>query len=260
MSIEDVIAIVKEASSLMMTDSFVVDEKDGCENIVTSSDLAVQHFLLSRLSELLPGSGFLCEEEDCVTEQREYTWIIDPIDGTANYAHFLPECSISVALAKGAEVIMAVVYCPRIGELYTAEKGKGAFLNGRPIHVSSKAFRESLICTAMSTYRKEFAQSCNDIIMDVYMQSNDYRRFGVASVEMCFIGAGRCDLYFEMRLMPWDYAAAGLVMTEAGGCICNLNGEHPSLKEPDLVVGANTPENLEKLLAIVRKHVPVRPY
>lgn len=258
--IEKIAAIVKEASSLMMTDSFVIDEKDGCENIVTSSDLAVQHFLVSRLSELLPDSGFLCEEEDCITGQKEYTWIIDPIDGTANYAHFLPECSIAVALAKGGEIIIGVVYCPRIGELYTAEKGKGAFLNGKPIHVSGKTFRESLICTAMSTYRKEFAQACNDVIMDVYMQSNDYRRFGVASVEMCFLAAGRCDLYFEMRLMPWDYAAAGLIMTEAGGHLCNLNGEFPSLKEPDLVVGANTQENLDRLLGIVRKHVPERPY
>lgn len=258
--IEKIISIVKEASSLMMTDSFVIDEKDGCENIVTSSDLAVQHFLCSRLAELLPGSGFLCEEEDCITEQREYTWIIDPIDGTANYAHFLPECSISVALTKGGEAVAAAVYCPRLGELYTAEKGKGAFLNGKPLHVSSKSFRESLICTAMSTYRKEFAKACNDVIMDVYMQSNDYRRFGVASVEMCFLAAGRCDLYFEMRLMPWDYAAAGLIMTEAGGLLCNLKGEYPSLREPDLVIGANSPENLEKLFTIVRKHVPARPY
>lgn len=258
--IEKISAIVKEAASLMMTDSFVIDEKDGCENIVTSSDLAVQHFLCTRLAGLIPGSGFLCEEEDCITEQKEYTWIIDPIDGTANYAHFLPECSIAVALARNGEVIAGVVYCPRIDELYTAEKGKGAFLNGRPIHVSSKTFRESLICTAMSTYHKEYAKACDDIIMDVYMQSNDYRRFGVASVEMCFIAAGRCDLYFEMRLMPWDYAASGFIMQEAGGFICNLNGEFPSLREPDLVIGANTRENLDRLLAIVRKHLPERPY
>lgn len=252
-------AVVREASSLMARD-FEIDEKGGCENIVTSSDIAVQHFLCQNLAKICPEAGFLCEEEDMSQTGCEWAWIIDPIDGTANYARSIPESAISVALRHGQDVVVGVVYCPALDEMYVGIKGMGSTLNGKPLKVSSKSFREGIMCTAMSTYRKEFARMCNDIIMEVYMQSNDFRRFGSSAVELCFAAAGRCDLYFEMRLMPWDYAAASLILTEAGGLICNLSGEHPSLEHSDLVIAANCEESLKALSTIVRKHVPAMPY
>ena len=124
------IEVVKEASSLMLTDHFDVAQKGGYSNIVTSSDLAVQEFLCSRLAELMPGSGFLCEEEDMQDATHEYTWIIDPIDGTANYSRGIAQCAICVGLRVGTEMRLGVVYLPRTGELFSAEKGKGAYLNG----------------------------------------------------------------------------------------------------------------------------------
>ena len=257
---ENIISIVKEASAYMKREGFSVKEKGSIENIVTSSDLAVQEFLTGKLVGLLPGSGFLCEEEDLRDLNHEYVWIIDPIDGTANYARGNENCCISVALVRNWTPVLGVVYSPWRQELYSAEAGKGAFCNGRPIHVSGRPLEKGILFTAMSTYRKEFAKTCSDIIYDLYMDCNDFRRTGSAAVELCLMAGGFADLYFEIRLMPWDYAASALILKEAGGCICDLDGNFPSLQKPSLVVAANFPKSMERILETVRRHLPSLPY
>ena len=259
--LKDVIDIVLRASELMMSGDFLVEHKDGClENIVTSSDVAVQDFLCKELRSLVPGCGFFCEEKDLQEECKEYTWIIDPIDGTANYARGIAQCAISVALSHNGEVVLGVVYVPFMNELYCAEKGGGAMLDGRPIHVSDRPFEDGILCTAMSTYRKQYAHLCNSIIMDAYMDCNDVRRFGSAAVELCCLAKGNCELYFEFRLQSWDYAAAMLILQEAGGYICNLEGKLPRLDGPDLILAANNTESLSRLLQTARKYVKEIPY
>ena len=260
-SIEQIVAVVREASLLMVREGFSVEEKGSRENIVTSSDVAVQHFLTEKLGALLPGSGFLCEEEDLSDTAHEAVWIIDPIDGTANYARGIESCAISVALLWKGVLSAGVVYSPWRGELYTAEKGGGAFCNGMPIRVSDRPFEAGLLFTAMSTYRKEFARSGSDIIFDIFMDCNDFRRTGSAAVELSLMGAGKAELYFEMRLMPWDYAAAGLILQEAGGVISGFDGTaFPSLSEPSMVLAANSAENLRRLVAIVHRHLSGQPW
>jgi len=260
MLLKEITDIVREASALMVRGGFRIMEKESPENLVTSSDLAVQHFLVQRLEKLLPGSGFLCEEEDFRELTHEYVWIIDPIDGTANYARGIADCCISVALTRGGELETGVVYSPWRNELYCAEKGKGATCNGHPIHVSDRPYEAGLFCTAMSTYRKEFAKTCSDIIYDIYMQCNDPRRFGSAAVELCMMASGLIELYFEMRLQPWDYAAATLILREAGGAILSFDGNAPSLGRASLVVAANTEPSCLRLLDTVRKHMDQLPY
>ena len=194
------------------------------------------------------------------TNDKEYVWVIDPIDGTANYSRGIDHCCISVALEHLGEIILGVVFSPARNEIYTAEKGKGAFCNGKPIHVSERSFGNSLFCTAMSTYRKEYAGICNDVIMDTYRQCNDFRRFGSAAIELCFLARGFIELYFEFRLQPWDYAAAMLILTEAGGYIRNLDGSLPRLNSPDLVFAANSEDSINRLSGIVRGHISIIPY
>lgn len=252
--------IVRRASELMLTDVFSINEKDGCANIVTSSDLAVQDFLCGELRKLIPGSGFFCEEEEFHEPDKEYVWVIDPIDGTANYSRGIDHCCISVALNHSGTIILGVVYSPARKEMYTAEKGKGAFCNGKPIHVSGRNFENSLFCTAMSTYRKEYAEICNNVIMDTYRQCNDVRRFGSAAIELCFLARGFIELYFEFRLQPWDYAAALLILTEAGGYIRNLDSFLPRLDGPDLVCAANSEDSMNRLSDIIRNHISGIPY
>ena len=254
--LDQIIDIVKDASGLMVREGFSIKEKGSIENIVTSSDLKVQHFLTAKFSALLPGSGFLCEEEDMKDLDHEFVWIIDPIDGTANYARGNENCCISVALVKNRELFMGVVYSPWRGELYSAIAGKGAFCNGKPIRVSQRPFEESILFTAMSTYRKEFAKTCSDIIYDIYMGCNDLRRTGSAAVELCLMASGQAELYFEWRLMPWDYAAASLILREAGGCICDRNGKAPSLTGPSLIAAANNENSLQRILKTIQQHLP----
>ena len=253
--ITSLISIVRQASALMLAGNFDVTQKDGFANIVTSSDMAVQKFLVARLSELLPGSGFLCEEEDRHHLAPEYNWIIDPIDGTANYSRGIRECAICVGLRHHEEMEMAVVYLPRTDELFHAERGRGAYLNGEPIHVSDRPFADAVLCTALSVYHKEYAQVCSDIIVEAFMQCNDVRRFGAAAPELCYLAMGRCELYFEYVLSPWDFAAASLILTEAGGKLCDLAG---NVLDPTIATGvlaANTQENLDRMLDIVRRRV-----
>lgn len=252
MQLESIINIVKEASKLMLTDTFEVSQKGGFSNIVTSSDLAVQDFLCKHLGEALPGSGFLCEEEDVWDTSKEYTWIIDPIDGTANYARGIDQCAICVGLQHNGEMEKGVVFLPRTQELFYAERGKGAFLNGRKIHVSDRPFGNAVLCTALSVYHKEYTQQCSDIIVKTFLKCNDVRRFGAAAPELCYLAMGRCELYFEYLLSPWDYAAASLILTEAGGVFSGLKGEKLSGEAPSGVLAANNAENLRELQEIVK--------
>lgn len=253
--IQQIISIVREASKLMILDSFEISQKEGFANIVTSSDVAVQDYLKIHLAELLPGSGFLCEEEDKHDLDHEYTWIIDPIDGTANYSRGIRECAICVGLKHNQQMEKAVVYMPRTEELFHAERGNGAYLNGRKIHVSNRPFANSIMCTALAVYHKEYAQICSDIIVETFLQCNDIRRFGAAAPELCYLAMGRCELYFEYLLSPWDFAAASLILEEAGGVLSDLSGNPLDPTAATGVLAANTQENLHRLISIVQEKI-----
>lgn len=253
-SLEQLKGTVLEASELMITEGFEITDKDGYANIVTSSDIAVQNYLCGKLAELLPGSGFLCEEEDMNDTSHEYTWIIDPIDGTANYSRGIAQCAICVGLKHRDEMVMGVVYLPRTKEMFSAEKGKGAFLNGKRIHVSDRVFANAIMCTALPVYHKEYAEVCSGIIREVFRKCNDIRRFGACAPELCYLAMGRCELYFEYLLSPWDFAAASLILMEAGGVIASLDGKTPDFTSPCGIIAGNSEENLKELLEIVRKH------
>lgn len=249
--IEDVEKIVRQAAELMMAANFEITHKEGFANIVTSTDVAVQDYLCKHLAELLPGSGFLCEEEDMNDTSHEYTWIIDPIDGTANFSRGIDQCAICIGLKAVEGIVMGLVYIPRSNELFYAEKGKGAYLNGKRINVSNRPFANSILCTALPVYHKEYAPLCSKIILEAFTQCNDIRRFGACAPELCYLAMGRCEMYFEYLLSPWDFAAASLILTEAGGVISDLNGNAPTCLHPSGIVAANNKENLDRMLGIV---------
>lgn len=258
--LKEVVKIVREASLIMLKRDFTVRSKGGYENLVTSSDEAVQALLQERLGALLPGSGFICEEDDIVDVAHEYVWIIDPIDGTCNFSRGIDECCISVALRKGSEVILGVVYNPYHKALYTALKGRGARLNGHPIHVSDRPFSDGLLCTALCVYGKRYSGICSDIIREVFPKCNDVRRFGSAALELCYLAQGLCDLYFEYKVNAWDYSAAYLVLTEAGGILTGRDGEKLGFDRPTILVGANNETNHRILSEIVGRHTKPDPY
>ena len=223
--LQQVVDIVKEASALMVADHFTVMQKDGVENLVTSSDLAVQHFLTGKLAALLPGCGFICEEEDFRVLASEDVWIIDPIDGTANYSRGIADCCISVALAHQGALQLGVVYSPRRGELYTAERGKGAWCNGHPIHVSGcDKLSSAVVATGFACLRAGLKKNNMPIIDRVFPIAQDIKRCGSAALDLCFVAAGRVDVYWEIALKEYDVAAGALIASEAGAVVLDMNG------------------------------------
>lgn len=258
--LNDMIAAVRQASQLMRGGDFEISCKDSVANIVTSADIAVQKFLQEKLCSLLPGSVFFGEEGNAAMEKGEYQWIVDPIDGTMNFSRGMGESGISAALVKNGQPVAAVVYNPFKQELFAAEAGMGAWLNGQRIHASDASFAEGLFCTAWSLYNKSLAPQCMAVMEEVYAQCNDFRRFGSCALELCYLAAGRCDLFFEMRVFPWDHAAGGLILQEAGGMVSGLEGAPLLFDRTTPVIAANNAKNHEKLCKIIKKHVPCVPY
>lgn len=250
----NVVRIAKEAADMVRHSDFTVESKETAVNIVTSNDLKVQHFLVEKLSQLFPIAGFYCEEED-LQQKSEYVWVIDPIDGTTNYSRMIDNCAISIALIHNGNVILGVVNSIFSENVYTAIIGKGATLNDKPIAVSNRPFQSAILCSAMSLYKKELAQVCSSIIYDIYTECNDIRRFGSCALELCYLAAGQCELYFEIRVFPWDYAAAYLILKEAGGIICGPYDNEVSFTSPSVIVAANNIENYNKISLIVNKHL-----
>lgn len=251
--------IVKKAAKIM-DGAFGIEIKGDAANIVTDADVAIQNYLIEKLKALLPGSGFFGEENHVYESKCEYRWVVDPIDGTTNFSRDICHCAISVALVQGAKPILGVVYVPGMNETFSAVAGQGAYVNGIRIKVSDQPYGSALLCTAMSLYKKELAPVCSDIINEVYREIGDYRRFGSCAIELCYLAAGRCDLYFEIRVFPWDYAAAYLILTEAGGILKGLGDTELTVDVPTVLVGANNQENYRRLSAVVNKHLPELPY
>lgn len=255
--IDQVKQVVKEASEIMLKRDFLVSEKaEDASNLVTTADVVVQKYLESKLTEILPESTFFGEEGEVPDEVAEYLWVNDPIDGTANFARDLGLSVISVALLKNMEPVLGVVYNPYRDEMFWACKGEGAYINEKPIKVSDRPWRKSTLCSAMSLYDKRYAKPCFNIIEKVYMETDDLRRLGTAALEMCELAAGRVDLYFEVRLSPWDYAAAALIINEAGGYCEMMFHDVMPINKPSGIIGANTRENFEKLKEIIYGEIP----
>lgn len=255
-------AIVREASKLMTDKSLKdrIEQKGNNSNYVTEADKAVQNFLAERLPTLVPGSEMLGEEGEHRQLHAENIWVVDPIDGTSNFIRNIGFSGISVGLVRNGVPYAGVIYNPYRDELYRAETGKGAFLNEQLIRVSDRDFTHSHLCSAMCLYDKRYAEACFNVIRRVYLQSDDLRRMGTACLELAMLAAGRVELYFEMRLFPWDAAAAFPIIREAGGIAECLYYEGFPVDRPFPVIAANSRENFEKLKEIVCEEVPQVPY
>lgn len=237
---------------------FTVSEK-GASNLVTTADTAVQRALKEKLGFLLPEAAFLGEEAESTPDEK-LMWVVDPIDGTSNFVRDMRLSAFSVALVENGEEVLGVVYNPFTDDLFWAAKGKGAYWNGKPLAVSRRDLGYAVIFTAFSVYEKKFAPQCMEVLRRLYPVCDDFRRLGAASLELCYLAAGRAELYFEMRLFPWDWAAAAVILREAGGVIGTIPGERLLHDAPCLVLAANHAENFRVLQETVATVVPVRPY
>lgn len=233
------------AGEMMRNDGFkeVLNKTDDA-NIVTDMDIKVQKFIIDRLSKLIPESKFFAEEKENNVLDEDYTWIIDPIDGTTNFAYDMKHSAISICLAKDKEAIIAFCYNPYLEELFYAIKGEGAYLNGNKISVTDNNFKKSLIMCGTSPYNKEVADKTFNTLKKLFLNGRDIRRSGSAVLDLCYLASGRIDAFYEEKLSFWDYAAASLIVEEANGKFKVLNGNWGD-KNAVTVIAGNTNNIIE---------------
>jgi myo-inositol-1(or 4)-monophosphatase len=197
----------------------------GDINLVTEMDTRSERTVVETLHASFPEHGIIAEEETTIRNESGYTWIIDPLDGTTNYAHGYPCFSVSIALEHEGEVITGVVYDPMRDELFAAQKGQGAYLNGRKITVSTvDTLIKSLLATGFPYDRKVSEKNNLNYFHDLLMASQEVRRDGSAALDLCYVAIGRFDGFWELKLKPWDVAAGSLIVREAGGMVSDLSG------------------------------------
>ena len=198
----------------------------GSVNLVTEMDLLSEKDIVSTIRRRFPDHNFLAEESaGTQSGDSPYQWIIDPLDGTTNYAHGFPIYSISIALARKGEVILGVIYDPTREELFSAAKGYGARLNGKKIHVSStQNLSQSLLATGFPYDLRESRENNFDHFHNFALRAQAVRRAGSAALDLAYVAAGRFDGFWEMKLGPWDMAAGNLLVKEAGGQSTDFSG------------------------------------
>ncbi len=252
--LHSVCQIMRQAGQMILTASnAAVHEKEGHFNFVTDTDVAVQDYLESSLKALFPHALFFSEEHEEQLLTAQPTFVIDPIDGTINFMRSRRQSSISIAYLVDRQPILAAVYNPYADEMFTAEKGKGAFMNGRPIHVSDTAFEKAVTAFGTSPYDAELAKMTMACAADFLLQSGDLRRTGSACIDLCDVACGRADLFFELRLRPWDVAAGSLIVTEAGGFYLSIGHNTPYFEDACGMLCGNI-QCKEKAVAILQAH------
>ncbi|MBU0634082.1 MAG: inositol monophosphatase [Candidatus Omnitrophica bacterium] len=195
-------------------------------NIVTAVDIRAERMIISRLKRHFPDYGILAEEKTHIEEQRPIRWIIDPLDGTTNFARGFPFFAVSIALEVKKEIVLGVVYDPLREELFTAERGKGAYLNRkRKISVSKTSrVEQSFLATGFSYSFKKKRENNIRHFKNFLMSALALRRAGAATLDLCYVACGRFDGFWELDLCPWDTAAGFLIAREAGGKVTHFNG------------------------------------
>jgi myo-inositol-1(or 4)-monophosphatase len=234
--LEAAISIGREAGGILMAHRGVRFELKGQFDLVTAADRASEQLIVQRLQETFPDHGIVAEEGGHADMKSDYRWFVDPLDGTTNFAHGFPMFNVTLALAKGGEVIAGVVFDPERDEMFAAERGAGATLNGKKISVSSAPeLEESLVSTGFPSRRRH--QNVNiHFYYQLAMLTHGVRRGGSAAIDLAYTACGRLDAFWEFGLNPWDMAAGTLLVEEAGGKVGDMKGGPLDLYGPDLLV------------------------
>lgn len=219
------IVIAREAGQVLMAHRGVDFELKGDYDLVTAADRASEQLVMKRLRDRFPKHGIVAEEGGRAEMQAELRWYVDPLDGTTNFAHGFPMWNVTLALAQRGEVIAGVVYDPLNRELFAAERGAGARLNGAPIHVSkAQTINDSLLSTGFPSRRRH--QNVNiHFYYQLAMLSHGVRRGGSAAIDLAYVSCGRLEAFWEFGLNPWDMAAGTLLVEEAGGRVSGMRDE-----------------------------------
>lgn len=231
--LKQICAIAREAGDIMLDGSekirnLKIENKSGHGNFVTEYDSRIQKFLYERLTEILPEANFVGEENGQEIFKDEYrkgfTFVIDPIDGTTNFIKGWNESVVSIGLLKDCEPYIGVVFNPYSDWMFSAERGKGAFLNDSPIHTSEEPLKDTLIIMGTCPYYSDLSDKAFALGREALRHSIDIRRGGSAETDLCRLAAGQAGMFFELKLGLWDYTAGAAILIEAGGSLTDIKG------------------------------------
>ena len=224
------IGIVKTTGDFLKQESLKFSDRDieekGRHNLVTYVDREAENLIVKGLSQIIPGAGFIAEEDETRQTGRDFNWIIDPIDGTTNYIHHIPLYSISVALSHHGETVMGIVYEVSREECFYTWEGGPSYLNGKRISVSKTGTLDhSLIATGFPYQDYSLMEPYLALFDDLMRNSRGIRRLGSAAVDLAYVACGRFEIFYEYGLHLWDIAAGALLVQNAGGRVTDFRGE-----------------------------------
>lgn len=251
--INELIELVKSVKPMFLnhTEAEHVTVK-GRADFVTQVDIRVQEYMRNELSKRWPDVQFMGEEKDnSDIDFNGAVWILDPVDGTTNLIHDFKDSALSLGLCEQGQVTLGVIYQPFLDEIFWAQKGKGAFCNGKPIHVSdTQKLEDSLVAVGTSPYHRDLTGENFNAIRCIYEHCVDIRRMGAASVDLAYVACGRVEAYFERNLKPWDFAAGKIIVEEAGGRVIDIKGSSANAMAPSDIIAGNgyIEEDIKKLL------------
>lgn len=227
-----------------------ISNKEGINNLVTEADHASEKAIMDTIKEQFPDHFILSEEAGELPTGSEYKWIIDPIDGTVNYAHGIPICCVSIGIEQQGSMVMGAVFNPFLKEFYFAEKGGGAMLNGDLIAVSTETdVDKACLVTGFPYTYLDISNGPLEVFSRFIRRGVPVRRLGSAAMDLCWVAAGRFDGFYEHKLQAWDSAAGFLIVEEAGGKVTDFKGAHYSPYQPS-ILATNGKIHADMLLAI----------
>jgi myo-inositol-1(or 4)-monophosphatase len=250
-------AVAEEAGAFIRKERQFFDvknvEQKGLNDLVSYVDKQAEKMIVEKLSDILPEADFITEEGTGHTDGKDYTWIIDPLDGTTNFIHGLPIFSVSIALRYLDEIVIGVVYEINFHECFYAMKDHGAFCNGKAIKVSSvNSLSESLIATGFPYSAFSQIDVYLDVLKELMRKCHGVRRLGSAAIDLCYVACGRVDGFFEYDLKPYDVAAGALIVQEAGGVVTDFSrGKNYLFGKEILATNEFIHEEFDGLLQVV---------
>ena len=245
-------AIINRASQDIGT---LTIKSKNFNDFVSEVDVAAERAIIDTLKDAYPSHGFLGEESGSTSHQSDFIWIIDPLDGTTNFLHSFPQYCVSIALQHKGEITQAVIYEPNRNDLYTATKGRGAFLNDKRIRVSKcDKLQEALIGTGFPFRDFKYLDDYLHMFKSMIQKTTGIRRAGSAALDLAYVASGALDGFWEIGLSPWDIAAGGLLVQEAGGIVTDLSGLSGWLESGNILVAS--PKIHDDMQAIIASHLP----
>lgn len=253
-TVQKIGAFIKDEQSLLKNKDI---ETKGLHNYVTYVDKTAEMFIIEDLKKILPESGFLAEESTTmISNNNEYVWIIDPLDGTTNYIHGLMPVAISIALQRNNKTILGIVYELSHNECFYAIENEPAYCNGKIINVSDTSkTNDSLIATGFPYYDYEYLSEYMKTLEYFMQHSHGLRRLGSAATDLAYVACGRFDAFYEYGLSPWDVAAGAFIVEQAGGKVGDFFGQSNYIFGKEIIASNNLIFN--ELVEIIKKLMPI---